>query len=403
MKTAVIIGGGASGMMAALTAAEKENIRVILIERQQRVGRKLLATGNGRCNLTNIYAGPANYHGEQPGFADFALEKFTPQNTLDFFAALGLVTVTEDSGRVYPLSDSANSVVDVLRFALDERGVEVRCGVSVRALFKKDGGYTVSTDGGDVYADYVVVACGGAAGEKLGGVMDGYEILKNLGHKRTRLYPSLVQLITASDYPRALKGVRADARLSLFCGDELMAESVGELQFTEKGISGPVSFDVSRAAAVLGEEGRLSVDFMRNFDENTVRKLLTKRRDSFPKLECAELFTGMLHNRLGRMLIKYARLNPSTPLGSLKDADIEAAVSACKGFHLPLCGTEGFDKAQVTAGGIKTGGVDPQTMQSWFMPNLFICGELLDVDGDCGGFNLQWAWASGRMAGRLGE
>ena len=134
-----------------------------------------------------------------------------------------------------------------------------------------------------------------------------------------------------------------------------------------------------------------------------MRKMLIKRCAVFPGLECGELFTGMLHNRLGRMLVKYARLNPSTPLGSLKDADIEAAVSACKGFGLPLCGTEGFDKAQVTAGGIKTGGVDPRTMQSWFMPNLFICGELLDVDGDCGGFNLQWAWASGHLAGRLGE
>ena len=403
MKTAVVIGGGASGMMAALTAAEKENIHVILIERQQRVGRKLLATGNGRCNLTNIYAGPANYHGEQPGFADCALERFTPQDTLDFFAALGLVTVTEDTGRVYPLSDSANSVVDVLRFALDERGVEVRCGVSVRALYRKGEGYSVSTDGGDIYADCVVVACGGAAGEKLGGVMDGYEILKALGHKRTKLYPSLVQLVTGSDYPKALKGVRADAKISLLCNGELAAESEGELQFTEKGVSGPVSFDISRTAAVLGDDTVISVDFMRNYDVDTVRQMLTKRRENFPRLETAELFTGMLHNRLGRMLVKYARLNPSALLGSLSAGDIDAAAWACKTFRLPLCGTEGFDKAQVTAGGIKTGGVDPQTMQSWFMPNLFICGELLDVDGDCGGFNLQWAWASGRMAGRLGE
>jgi len=182
-----------------------------------------------------------------------------------------------------------------------------------------------------------------------------------------------------------------------------MAESTGELQFTEKGVSGPVSFDISRTAAVLGEEAVLSVDFMRNYSHAQVKELLTRRRQSFPRLETAELFTGMLHNRLGRMLIKYARLNPAVPLERLTEADIEAAVSACKAFQLPLCGTEGFDKAQVTAGGIKTGGVDPQTMQSWFMPNLFVCGELLDVDGDCGGFNLQWAWASGRMAGRLGE
>ena len=150
MKTAVVIGAGASGMMAALSAAENKDIRVILLERQQRVGRKLLATGNGRCNLTNMNATAENYHGEQAGFADYALESFTPQHTLDFFAALGLVTVTEYGGRVYPLSDSANSVVDVLRFALERSGVELRCGVTVRSLMKSGAGYTVCSDDGEI-------------------------------------------------------------------------------------------------------------------------------------------------------------------------------------------------------------------------------------------------------------
>lgn len=403
METVAVIGGGAAGMMAALTAAQEADRRVVLIERQQRVGRKLLATGNGRCNLTNINAAPENYHGELPDFARPALAAFTPRDTLDFFHALGLITVTEYGGRVYPLSNSANSVVDVLRFALERAGVEVRTSTVAREIRRRDKGYTVITDGGSIEADWLIAACGGAAGAKLGGVMDGYELLKPLGHKRTKLYPALVQLITEPEYPRALKGVRADAKLSLMCSGALIAESTGELQFTDNGVSGPAAFDISRAVSTGGEGLSLRVDFLREYGEDEITDMLKARRAALPELPAAELFTGMLHNRLGRMLVKYAALSANAALKTLSDEALSAAVNACKRFTLKLLGTEGFDSAQITAGGIRTAGFDPETMQSWFMPRLFVCGELLDIDGDCGGYNLQWAWASGHMAGRLGR
>ena len=404
METVVVIGGGASGMTAALTAAQSGR-RIVVLERQQRAARKLLATGNGRCNLTNTGARAENYHGENASFALPALSRFTPQDTLDFFHALGLVTVTEYGGRVYPLSNSANSVVDVLRFALEQAGAELRCGVPARSLSRAaDGaGYVVGTDTGDISADYVIVACGGAAGAKLGGVMDGYELLKPLGHKRTRLYPALVQLTTEPEYPRALKGVRADAALSIIAGDDLAARSRGEVQFTETGLSGPAAFDVSRAVSTGGDGFTASLDFMREYGAAEVSAMLARRCRDLPALPCADLFTGMLHNRLGRMLVRYARLDAAAPLSSLSPARLRAAADAVKGFSLRVTGTAGFDNAQVTAGGIRTSGFDPETLQSWFMPRLFVCGELLDIDGDCGGYNLQWAWASGRLAGRLGE
>lgn len=404
METVVVIGGGASGMMAALTAAESGR-RVVLLERQQRVARKLLATGNGRCNLTNTGACAENYHGENPAFALPALSRFTPEDTLEFFHALGLVTVTEYGGRVYPLSNSANSVVDVMRFALERAGVTVRCGVSARSLSRAaaGAGYVIGTDAGDIAADYVIVACGGAAGAKLGGVMDGYELLKPLGHKRTRLCPALVQLTTAAEYPRALKGVRADAALSLLADGAPVAHSCGEVQFTETGLSGPAAFDVSRAVSTGDAAFTVSLDFMRAHSAAEVADMLARRCAELPALCCGELFTGMVHNRLGRMLVRYARLDAAAPLSSLSPVQRRAAVDAVKGFSLRVTGTEGFDNAQVTAGGIRTSGFDPETLQSWFMPRLFVCGELLDVDGDCGGYNLQWAWASGRLAGRLGE
>ena len=177
MNTVTVIGGGASGLMAALTAAEDKNNKVILFERQQRIGRKLLATGNGRCNLTNTLATAENYHGEQQDFWIPALEKFSPADCLEYFRKLGLLTVTEYGGRVYPLSNSANSVLDVLRFALEKAAVELRTACPVREIYRKAQGYTVVTDEGRLETDYLIMACGGAAGAKLGGVMDGYELL----------------------------------------------------------------------------------------------------------------------------------------------------------------------------------------------------------------------------------
>ena len=403
METVIVIGGGASGMMAALTAARDKKRRVILLERQQRVGRKLLATGNGRCNLTNTEAGEENYHGEEEGFSRFALESFPPQAVLDCFSDMGLLTVTEYGGRVYPLSNSANSVVDVLRFALEKSGVELICSCPARELRREKKGFTVICDERSFHADFLIVACGGAAGAKLGGVSDGYELLKPLGHKRTKLSPALVQLITDAEYPRALKGVRADAAVSLVSGNYVLCRSEGELQFTDNGVSGPAAFDISREAARCGEGAELVIDLMRNYSTEKLEELLSHRVNSLPELDCSELFTGMLHNRLGRMLVKYASIPAAEKLSSLGKEDIRRAAAACKEFRLRLRGTEGFDHAQVTAGGIKTTGFNPQTLESWFVPGLFVCGELLDVDADCGGYNLQWAWASGRLAGRLGE
>ena len=403
METVIVIGAGASGMVAALTAAESKNRRVLLLERQQRVGRKLLATGNGRCNLTNTGASPARYHGAEADFVRPALAAFPPEATLEFFRELGLVTVTEPGGRVYPLSDSANSVVDVLRFALDAAGVELRSSCPARAVRReKSGGFSVVTDAETLRADRLIVACGGAAGAKLGGVGDGYELLAMLGHKRTALYPSLAPILTEPEYPRALKGVRADCRLRLIGGGETLAETAGELQFTETGVSGPAAFELSRAASVGGKGLTLTADFFRAYPPDAVPALLRARRSRFPALNASEALTGMLHNRLGRMLVKYAGLDANAPLSSLSDGDLRRLAQSCRDFRLAVRGVAGFDAAQVTAGGVRTSGFNPETLESWFVPGLFACGEVLDVDGDCGGFNLQWAWASGRLAGRLG-
>ena len=256
MNTIVILGGGASGMAAALSARENLDTRVVLLERQSRVGRKLLATGNGRCNLSNRCISPAHYHGEDSAFAVPALERFGTEDTLAWFGALGLVTRTEDSGRIYPLSDAAGSVVDTLRLAMNARGVETVCGFTAKSAEKRGGRFTVTSDSGNtVEGDKLIVACGGMAGAKLGGVRDGYDLLASFGHRRTALRPSLVQLKTDSTWTKAMKGIRAQAVVMLERGGDVLASTTGEVQFAEYGITGPAVFDLSRAAA-SGGHGR---------------------------------------------------------------------------------------------------------------------------------------------------
>lgn len=401
---AAVIGAGASGMTAALTAARLGH-EVTLYERQARVGRKLMATGNGRCNLTNTGAGPSNYHGEAPDFVRPALEAFPSEAALDFFRGLGLLAREEWGGRVYPLSNSANSVVDVLRQALDAAGVELIAGDRVRELRRAGPGYSVTTESGDKRSfDAVVVACGGLAGEKLGGGRDGYELLKALGHTRTALRPALVQITTEPMYPRSLKGIKADCALRVLSRGRLLASSCGELLFTETGVSGPAAFDVSRAVSEAGDaKMELEIDFLRDYTAAEVLAHLQNRARTAPELPASELLTGSVHNRLGRMLIKYADVEASAPLSALSERELRTVAGACKRFKLPVRGTESFANAQVTAGGIRTSEFDPRTLESRLCPRLFACGEVLDIDGDCGGYNLQWAWSSGVLAGHLGK
>lgn len=402
MVDVIIIGGGASGMMAALTAAQNTENRVTLLERQARVGRKLLSTGNGRCNLTNTQAGPEHYHGGTD-FAGYALRAFTPEDTLGFFERLGLLTSREHGGRVYPLSNQANSVVDVLRFALEQAGVRVMTSCPAESVGRCPGGFAVKSALDTLYADKLIVACGGCAGSKLGGVTDGYKLLASLGHSRTALYPALTQLRTDTAYPRALKGVRAHCRVTLRRGKEVLAGKSGELLFTDTGVSGTVIFELSRAVSSGGEGLELSLDFLPGMDEGAVVEYLRARRENAPSLPANRILTGTVHNRLGQMLCRYAGVSGELTAPQLADDQLRALAAACGDFRLRVTGVSGFESAQVTAGGVRTEEFVPYTLESRLVPGLFACGEVLDVDGDCGGYNLQWAWSSGRLAGRLGK
>lgn len=393
----IVIGGGAAGLMAAVTAA-RDN-RVTVLERAPRVGRKLAVTGNGRCNLTNLNMGVEHYHGEDPEFVIPALRRFGVGDTLELFRRMGLITVAEASGRVYPHSDQAGSVVDVLRLQAADLGVELRCEFFAHEIRPEKGGFRVMSDTEELFADRVIVAAGGAAGGNVGGSEAGYTLLARLGHTRTRLYPSLVQLRTDNSFTRPLKGVRADGRVEIISRGRTVAAGEGEIQFTDYGISGPAVFDVSRAAVTAGEcSARL--DLLRDVGLSELTDMLRARLES--SLTAENLLTGTVHNKIGRTVVTRLGYPLAMPVAKLTEEDIGRVARAVKSTELKVTGSMGMNGAQVTAGGIRTGEVDPETMESRLAPGLFICGEVLDVDGDCGGYNLQWAWSSGRLAGRLG-
>lgn len=390
--TVGIIGAGASGMIAALTAAENPNAQVILFERQARVGRKLQATGNGRCNLTNVHAAEKGYHGEDVAFAKTALKMLDPQATMQWFRDLGLFTVTEESGKVYPYSDHANSVVDVLRLALNKPNITLHTAFDVEKVRRDEAGFTVFGNGESISCHKLIVACGGLAGTKLGGSMSGYKLLSKFGHKANRLRPSLVQLKCAWGGVVSLKGVRTNCHVQIYKDESLFAESTGELQFTDYGLSGPVIFEVSRDVCYGGGDWSAHLDMLPDCTEDALFRELKRRQQANVPPE--QLLVGILHNQLGRVLVRAAGVG-----GSLSDEGLWDVVKAVKGFEISLTEPMGMENAQVTAGGVLTRDFNPETMESKLVPGLYACGEVLDIDGDCGGFNLQWAWSSGYLAG----
>jgi predicted Rossmann fold flavoprotein len=392
-----IIGAGASGMAAAISAAENPNVQVILLERQSRVGRKLQATGNGRCNLSNRNAQVKNYHGQNADFSAFALETYDVENTLTWFQEMGLYTVEERSGRIYPYSDQANSVVDVLRFALDRPNIQLITGFEVTKIRANHPGFTVESNEESISCDKLIVACGGLAGTKLGGSISGYKLLQKMGHHCTKLRPALVQLRSDWGGCVSLKGVRANCKVEVYNGNMLHGASAGEIQFTEYGLSGPVIFEVSRDVCAEKGEWMCKLDLLPDMQPDELYSLLSKRQTS--NLSAEELFTGILHNRLGRIVVKEANISLHAPIRQLDEWELENVCQVAKALCIPLEEPMGMDSAQVTAGGIVTTEFDGRTMESHLVPGLYACGEVLDIDGDCGGYNLQWAWSSGRCAG----
>ena len=389
-----VIGGGASGLIAAIAAAEDSDNQITVYESGDRVGRKILATGNGRCNMTNIHADIENYHGKNPKFILGARNKFWVNETLEFFSDLGIEVNVEEDGKVYPYSNQASAVLDVLRFKIDELdNIKIINSFEVKSVSKtKECFNIVSYDGRKEKADKIIVATGGKAAPNLGSKGVGYEILKSFGHKITSLSPSLVQIKTETDVVKKLKGIKLDAEVTL--GDN---SEFGEVLFTEYGLSGPAVFSLSSR---LGDNKLISLDIMSKYSYEQLYERILQRIALRPKITLENFFVGMFNKRVGQALMKSVGIEPLSRYAlTLNEKEISRICSAIKKWDFKVTGTMSWNNAQVTKGGAVTGEFNPNTMESKLVNGLFASGEVLDIDGDCGGYNLQWAWSSGYLAG----
>ena len=382
-----IIGAGASGLAAGI-AAGRTGARVILLERLPRAGKKLLATGNGRCNLGNRRAPEHPYHNKE--FAAPALEKFGGCEA--FFDSLGLAIREDDEGRLYPRSNMAAGVLGALRYGAERAGCELRCGCPVTTIEKAplvhEGG--ARRAGGasneffinkNIAARRVIVAAGGCAAPAQGSDGSGFALLRSMGHSIVEPRPALVQIQAKSPVLPMLKGLRVQAAIRIMRENRTLREAAGEILFAQDGLSGIAAMEASREAR---KGSKAVLDLLPEYSIDGLAGLLSKWRGACPGYSGAQLLAGLLPGRVAEAVVK---------------AGGEDLARACKNFSFEVTGTRGFEHAQVTAGGARVGEFDPETMESGLVPGLFACGEALDVDGGCGGFNLQWAWASGALAG----
>lgn len=399
----IVIGGGAAGLTAAIAAA-RNRAQVTILEQLNRVGKKILATGNGRCNLTNIHTGIQYYHGKNPKFIHGAFGQFDVQQTMDFFEYLGIHCKVEGGGKVYPASDQATSVLEVLRYELQRLGVKERCEAEVVAVEAAGSGFIVTLKDGEILkANKVIVATGGMASPQLGSNGSGYHLLKSLGHHLISPSPALVQLKLKSPFLKQLKGVKFIGQATLGTGERVIRTEDGEILFTDYGISGPPILQLSRMAVqALNQNNHpwLRLDLFPQFSPDQLMELIQLRLAYQPEKPLDFSFVGLLNKRLIPVLLKTAEINPITMSArALKPHDLSRILSLLKGWTFDIIGSQPWSHAQVTAGGMDVGQVNPKTMESRLVKGLYLAGELLDIDGDCGGFNLQWAWSSGYVAG----
>ncbi len=392
----IIIGGGAAGMCAAINIKMRDrSISVAILEQLSRVGKKLIITGNGRCNISNLNISLDRYHGQDVYFAEYALENYDNHFTADFFSEIGVVFTYDDTGRGYPYSLQASSVVDSLRFALDEYGVDTFVDTAVLSYSKKENFFNIKTTNGEFVCESLVVATGlYSGGQKLGSNGSMLKILKNAGYKTIKTTPAIVQLKTETDIVKSLKGMKVNADVNLSINGIAVRGDFGEVLFCDYGLSGPPIMQLSREVERQSGEKIISLDLMWEYSFAQVCDILSFRATALRNRNLDEYLTGMLNKRVGQAVIKMCGLKLSDSVASLKSADIKQIASVIKGMKFKLTGTTGFENSQVTAGGLDTTQFNPQTMESKRERGLYCIGEILDIDGDCGGFNLQWAWSS---------
>jgi predicted Rossmann fold flavoprotein len=402
-KTVLVVGGGAAGMMAALAAGAR-GAHVIVLERMDKLGKKILVTGNGRCNITNTRQELFRYHGAPSEFTERVLQAFPVAKTMDFFRTLGLACVEEDEGRVYPSCGQASAVLNVLRFEMERRNVRVYSSAEVHRLSLDGHAFKAESKDGRIFkADRVIVAAGGKASPQSGSNGSGFDLIKALGHRVTPTFPVLVQLNLNSPFLKEVDGVRFNGTAAVVSQGRVLRKETGEIQLTDYGASGIPILDLSRVAGECfldKREAFLELNLLPDRSPQDLFEELQNRLAARSDETLERALVGLVHSDMIPALILAAGYkNKHVPchLSSAENARNLADLLTC--WKLPITGTQPWSRAHVTAGGADASEIDSGTLESKIIPGLYLAGEVIDVDGDCGGYNLQWAWSSGFVAG----
>lgn len=396
----IIAGGGAAGLCGAVAAAKKyPRLRIGIVEKEVRVGKKLLATGNGRCNFTNIYADASKYQGNTAK-ASPALKAFPPQSNIKFFEELGIFPRYEAAGRVYPYSNQAGAFVDALRLAGEHLGITALTSREITRVQYLAPGFRLETTGGNICCQKLILAAGGQAAPTLGGSDKGLKLAAELGHQIKTTYPALVQLKTENSFTKALKGLRFQGTLTLWQKNLILGKTTGEILFTDYGLSGIAAMSLSRFLPPEKEDNlQVTLDFCPEMTNRELKQFLLKRQQDLHYLTLENYLTGFLNKKIGQLIIKKTLTRKlSAAVKELGKEEINALSHSLKNLNLKVTGTMGWQQAQVTGGGVSFENICDKTLASKLKPGLYFAGEILDIYGDCGGYNLQWAWSSGRLA-----
>ncbi len=400
-KRIIVIGGGAAGMMAAISAKINGG-DVILLERNDRVGRKLLATGNGRCNYTNKNLTIKNYHGSNPKFAYSVLSQFNVDTTMEFFEIMGITPAIEDNGKVFPLSFQSSSMLDVFRYEIESEGIELITDAYVSNIKKDKKFNVILKDGRTFQGDKVILATGGRSLPNSGSDGNGYKLCEELGHSIVDVFPGLVQLQLEGNVFKPLNGTKFLGRAGIYIDDKLILEDTGDILFTSYGISGPPILQLSRDALEYIRKGkevelRVSIIHTKNIEE--LYEYLIYRLSLMSKKTIEVGLIGLINKKLILPILKEINIDRNKNSANLSKEEIRRLAEVLISWSFKVTGSQPWEYAQVTAGGVNTKNINNKTMESKIHSGLYIVGELVDIDGDCGGYNLQWAWSSGYIAG----
>ena len=397
MKHIVIIGAGPAGLMSAITLKEKmkEKINVTIVEKNDRIGKKIMSTGNGRCNYSNINLFPMYYNNEE--FVKPILDSFSSNDLQNWFLKRGLVSKVDSEGRVYPISDHASSVVDLFRLLIIKNNINLKTNFDVKDIRKENSKYLITNNEEIIEADYVIISTGGKAAPALGSNGNIQNLLKGYNVKITKTYPGLVGIKTSKENVKGISGLRMKGIVSLYNDEQILYSEFGEVQFKDDGISGIVVMNVVSKLMHYNTKPLMKIDLLPIYKEEELRNYILNKLKNYSNNKISELFTGLFHNAFSNKLLRDLNIDSNKELATLNKQKIDSIVNYIKNYLIEYNETYGYDRAQVTVGGIDLKEVN-QSLELCKLPNIYTCGEILDVDGMCGGYNLHFAYASGYFA-----